>query len=66
MKIHEHNATTGEIIEREATAAELAKAIASEEATKARQLEESAKVAEKSALLERLGITEDEAKLLLG
>jgi hypothetical protein len=66
MKIHEHNATTGEIIEREATAEELAKAIASEEATKARQLEESAKAAEKSALLERLGITEDEAKLLLG
>jgi hypothetical protein len=66
MKIHEHNATTGEIIERDATAEELANAKASEEATKARQLEEEAKAADKAALLERLGITAEEATLLLG
>jgi len=65
MKIHEHNATTGEIIERDATAEELANAEASELASQTRQLEEQAKADEKAAILARLGITEDEAKLLL-
>ena len=66
MKIHEHNATTGEIIEREATSEELANAKASEAASKARQLEEATKAANKSALLAKLGITAEEAALLLG
>jgi hypothetical protein len=65
MKIHEHNATTGEIIERDATTEELANAKASEAASKARQLEEVAKANEKAALLAKLGITDEEAKLLL-
>jgi len=65
MKIHEHNATTGEIIERDATAEELANSKAAEAASKARQAEEAAKANEKAALLAKLGITEDEAKLLL-
>ena len=66
MKIHEHNATTGEVIERDATAEELANAEAAEAASIARQLEEATKAANKAALLEKLGISEDEAKLLLG
>jgi hypothetical protein len=65
MKIHEHNATTGEIIERDATAEELANSKAAEAASKARQLEEVAKANEKAALLAKLGITDEEAKLLL-
>jgi hypothetical protein len=65
MKIHEHNATTGEIVERDATAAEIANAKKADETSKARQLEETQKAAEKSALLQKLGITEDEARLLL-
>jgi len=36
-----------------------------DETSKARQLEETQKAAEKSALLQKLGITEDEARLLL-
>jgi hypothetical protein len=69
MKIIEKtiNATTLEetIVERDETAAEtkarldLAKVIA------AKQVEEEAKAAEKAALLTKLGITENEAKLLL-
>jgi hypothetical protein len=64
-----HNATTGEIIEREMNAEELeqyevdkAKRLA---AVAQKQAEAEAKAAQKAALLDRLGITEDEAKLLL-
>ena len=64
-----HNATTGEIIEREMNAEELEQY----EVDKAKRLavlaqneaEAEAKAAQKAALLDRLGITEDEAKLLL-
>ena len=61
--------TTGELVERELTAEEIAiekldhEKLAIIEA--ARQEAEAAKAAEKAALLERLGITQDEAKLLL-
>jgi len=51
--------TDEEIAEREALAKEVAKKVAQREA------EAEAKAAQKAALLERLGITEDEAKLLL-
>lgn len=60
-----HNATTGEVIEREMTKEELEQfeidqaAIAAELNVK----DEAAK--SKAALLNRLGITEEEAKLLL-
>ena len=61
-----HNVETGEIIEREMTAAEL-KEHKSYKAAKMVQVEsETQKAAEKAALLEKLGITEDEARLLLG
>jgi hypothetical protein len=63
------NVETGEIIEREMTADEI-KAEKAEQAERAAQ-EAEAKAAEvktatdKAALLEKLGITADEAKLLL-
>tara|TARA_R110000868_G_scaffold1090_3_gene8333 strand:+ start:109 stop:309 length:201 start_codon:yes stop_codon:yes gene_type:complete len=65
MKILEHNVETGEAIERNATAEELAQAKIDKEHFEARVSEEAAKANAKAALLDRLGITEDEAKLLL-
>lgn len=60
-----HNLETGEVIEREFTAKEL-KEIAESKAIALAEAEvEATKTAEKAALLERLGINEDEAKLLL-
>lgn len=59
------NAETGEEIEREMTAEEIAQWEADKTEAKAIADAEAAKVAEKSALLAKLGITEDEAKLLL-
>ena len=58
----EHNVETGEITEIELTAAEIA-AIEAEAAQA--QLLETTKETEKAALLAKLGITDDEAKLLL-
>ena len=63
--IIEHNVTTGEVTEREETAEELAQFEADKAAEAARQAEATAKAADKTALLAKLGITEDEAKLLL-
>ena len=61
----EHNIETGEVIEREATAAELAEIeVRKIEAEQAKILE-AEKLSAKAALLERLGITEEEARLLL-
>jgi hypothetical protein len=60
-----HNVATGEIVEREMNDAEFAQLqidIANEQT---RQAEAAAKATQKAALLERLGITEDEARLLL-
>jgi hypothetical protein len=63
MQISIHDVITGEITVRDLTADEIAeleaKALAKVKAHKA-------KVEAKSALLERLGITEEEAQLLLG
>lgn len=64
MKI-EANATTGEIIEREMTEAEIAQDLADQAEATAREAEAATKAVEKAALLAKLGITEDEAKLLL-
>ena len=60
-----HNVETGEIIEREMTAEELASLQAEAEAFQAEKEAEATKAIEKAALLQRLGINEDEAKLLL-
>lgn len=65
MKILEHNATTDEVIERDMTAEEAAQF----EKDQAERSEQIAKIEEqikaKEALLKRLGITAEEAALLL-
>ena len=60
------NAETGEEIIRDANADELAQMEADQAAQAAQTAAEAAKAAEKAALLERLGITAEEAQLLLG
>jgi len=70
MKIKIHNVETGEVIERDMNSEELAQAQADEvkaqqEAQAKAQAEAEAKV-KRQALLDKLGITEEEAKLLLG
>ena len=70
MKIIErtHNLETDEItdIERDETAQEKAKREATEAAGAQLAAEQAAKTEQRAALLERLGLTEEEAKLLLG
>jgi len=61
-----HNQETGEIIDREMNADELAEFEANKQAREAREQTEAQKAADKAALLAKLGITEDEARLLLG
>ena len=65
MKIVEHNVETGEAIEREMTPDELtqAKIDAKDEASRFKAKADQA--AAKQAILDRLGITADEAALLL-
>ena len=60
-----HNAETGEIEIREMNAEELAQWEKDQAAEATRQAVEAQKAADKAALLSKLGITEDEAKLLL-
>ncbi len=64
--IRVHNIETNEIIDREMTAAEYADYKAMLEADHLEKIEVELKEAEKTALLNRLGITSEEAKLLLG
>jgi predicted Ser/Thr protein kinase len=59
-EVSEIELTADEVAQREADAKAFADAKTQEDADKA------AKAAEKAALLEKLGISEDEAKLLLG
>jgi hypothetical protein len=66
MFIQEHNCETGEITQRELTAEELTQAQADAATTATRQAEEAAKAATRKALLNKLGLTEEEARLLLG
>jgi hypothetical protein len=61
MKITEYFHETGQIVEREATAEELDNLVV----TPTLEEELEAKATAKAALLERLGITSDEAALLL-
>jgi hypothetical protein len=61
-----HNVETGEIIEREMNAEELAQQVTDQTAETARQAAEAQKAAAKQALLDKLGITAEEAQLLLG
>ena len=60
-----HNVETGEIFERDLTADEIAQ-IAIDKAEEVQlKAKAEAKATAKAALLQKLGITEDEAKLLL-
>ena len=60
-----HNATTGEIIEREMNEQELAQLEIDKAKAEAEAQAKAEAQAAKAALLEKLGITEEEAKLLL-
>jgi len=60
-----HNVETGEIETCEMTAEELAQRELDQAEDLARQQAAATKAAEKAALFEKLGITADEAKLLL-
>ena len=64
--IKEHNATTNEIIEREMNDTEFAKFQADQAEYNAAITEAEAKVIARQAVLDRLGLSADEAALLLG
>lgn len=63
--VFEHNTETDEIIERETTAEEEANLIAQRKTFMDEQAAAQKIADQKAALLLRLGITDDEAKLLL-
>jgi hypothetical protein len=66
LRMYEFDAITGEGFYRDLTADELKEHKANEKLREQLLAEAEAKAAEKQALLDRLGITADEAKLLLG
>lgn len=61
-----HNVETDEIVDREMTDAEFAIYQAEQKTWEEEALAAAKKAADRLALLEKLGITENEAKLLLG
>ena len=61
-----HDTETNEIIDREMTDAEFLQYQADQKTRETEKAQEEFQAAAKSELLQRLGITEDEAKLLLG
>jgi hypothetical protein len=65
MKITEHNITTDEIVVRDANEYELSKFDSWQKYNEEKATAEAEIEAQKAALLDRLGITADEAKLLL-
>jgi hypothetical protein len=60
-----HNTETNEVIDREMNAAEFAQYEIDQAAAQSKSAEAEAKAEAKKALLERLGITQAEANLLL-
>jgi 1,2-phenylacetyl-CoA epoxidase catalytic subunit len=64
--IKEHNVETGEVVERAMNETEFAQFEAEEAARQLAQATAEAKAAARDAILERLGLTSDEAALLLG
>ena len=66
IKIKEVNCTTGEEIVRDATAEEISQMELDAANDAARKAKIEAKAAQRQALLNRLGITEEEARILLG
>ena len=61
-----HNVQTDEVIDREMNDAEFSQYEANQAAQAAELAEATAKAAQRQALLTRLGITAEEAQLLLG
>ena len=61
-----HNTESDEIIDREMTAAEFKKYEADQTAWAASEAEAEARAAQRQAILDKLGLTADEARLLLG
>jgi hypothetical protein len=61
-----HNTETNEVIDREMTAAEFKVYEADQAAQAIAKAEAETKEAERQAILDRLGLTADEAKLILG
>ena len=61
-----HNAETNEIIDREMNDAEYAQHLENLEAKAIADAEAEAKAAQRQVILDRLGLTADEAQLLLG
>ena len=61
-----HNQTTGEVIDREMNVEELAKWEVDKAEAEAKMQAKAEAEGARAALLEKLGITEEEAKLLLG
>jgi FMN-dependent NADH-azoreductase len=66
MKIYEHNTETDEVKLREMTAEEVKQFNADQIEAETKATEAAKAEAEKAALLAKLGITAEEAKLLLG
>ena len=61
-----HNTETNEVIDREMTDDEFAQYEANKAAEAAKQAEAEAKATARAAILNRLGLTADEAAILLG
>lgn len=61
-----HDTETNEVIDREMTAAEFKVYEAEKEIIAGYQTEAEAKAAEKQAILDRIGLTADELKTILG
>jgi hypothetical protein len=61
-----HNTETNEVIDREMNAAEFKQYEKDQAANAARQAEAEAKIVQRQAILDKLGLTADEAKLLIG
>jgi type IV secretory pathway VirB9-like protein len=66
MVLRIHNTETDEIIDREMNDDEFAIYEADQAAQAEAQAAEAAKAAQRQAILSRLGITEEEARILLG
>jgi hypothetical protein len=65
-QIREVNCTTGEEIVRDATTAEIIQIELDAANSKQERIQAEAKATAKTAILDRLGLTADELKLLLG
>lgn len=61
-----HNTETDEVIDRQMTDTEFAQYEANQAAELARQAEAEAKATQRQAILDRLGLTSEEARLILG